>query len=84
MLAGEHTLIHFPLRDNMFNQEDDLTNSVANPEDFDHLPQRTEDSRSHYSAANTVPALLNFGSLSSTGKLVRDDEFVSRSFSCCK
>ena len=71
-VSGEHTPIHFPLRDNIFNQEDDLTNTVANPVDFD---------RFHCSAATAVPALLNLGSFSSTGKLVRYDEFVASSFS---
>ena len=80
-VSGEHTAINFPSRDNVFNQEVDLTNPIANTEDFDHFLQQTEDSCSHYSAATTVPALLNLGSLSSTGELVRDDEFVSSSFS---
>ena len=76
-VCGEHTPIHFPFRDNIFNQEDDLTNLVANPEDFDHSPQQTEDSRNHYSAATIVPALLNLVSFSSTGKLVRSNDPVA-------
>ena len=75
-VSGEHTPIHFPFRDNIFNQEDDLTNLVANPEDFDRFPQQTENSRSNYPAATTVLALLNLGSPSSKRKLLRDDEFV--------
>ena len=80
-VSSEHSPIHFPFRDNIFNQEDNLTNTIAASEDFDHVPQQTADSRSHYSAATSVPALLNLGSPSGTRKLVRDDEFVPSSFS---
>ena len=79
-VSSEHTPIHVPFRDNIFNQEDNLTNTIAASEDFDHFPQ-TADSRIHHSAATTVTALLNLGPLSGTKKLVRDDEFVPSSFS---
>ena len=46
---------------------------VLDPSD----PQQTEDSRSHYSAATAVPALLTLGSLSRTGKLARSNDPVA-------
>ena len=48
---------------------------------FDHFPQPAAASGSQFSAASTVSALLNLGSLTSTGKLVRDNEFVPSSSS---
>ena len=44
------------------------------------LPQRSTASSSRHSVANTVPALLNLGSLSSTGTPVREYESIAGSF----
>ena len=80
-VSSEHTPIHFPSRSNSFNREDDLTNTTAASEDFDHFVRPGAARGSKHSAASTVTALLNFGSLFGTRKLVRNKEFVRSSFS---
>ena len=54
-----------------------FTKTVADFEDFDSFPQRAADSGSQHSAASTVPALLNLGSLTSASKLVQGNECVA-------
>ena len=80
-VSSEHTPINFPFRSNSFNREDDLANTIAASEDFDHFPQPAAACGCQHSAASTVPALLNLGSQSCTRKLVRYYEFVPSSFS---
>ena len=79
--STEHTPIHFPFSDNIFNQEDNETNTLAVSEDLEHSPQLAVESRIQFSAATTVPALLNLGSLSSTRKLVQENVSNSSSSS---
>ena len=59
-VSSEDTPIHFKSRKNSFNLASGLTNTVAASEDFDHLPQQSAASGSHYSAVSTLPTLLNF------------------------
>ena len=79
-VSSEHTPINFPFRKDSFNLENDLTNTVAASDDFDHLPQRFVASNSQHSAASTVPTLLNSGSVRSTGDLVRGNDSIAGSF----
>ena len=66
-VSSERTPINFPSRQDSFNLEHDLTNTVAASEDFDHLPQRFVASSSQHSAVSTGPTLLNLGPVRSTG-----------------
>ena len=78
-VSSEHTSINFPKGRDNFNLENDLKITVS--EDSDHPLQRSTATSSRHSVAGTVPALLNLGSWSSTGKLVRKFESIAGSFS---